>query len=128
MHRTNLCLDNVETVTGDLRECVAALRGMGQKTTAAIERVAKYWHIQPRRVVTLFYRNQSIMVSSEERRRLALRAAEMLDDIAARLEEKAEISRAKAEAIRNRERLKIEPLGCGGTWQSSIESEVERAA
>lgn len=121
MHRKTACLDNVEAVTEDLRECVSAMRSMGAKTTGALDKVAKFWRVQPRRVITLFYRNQSINIAPEERRTLALRAAEMLDVIADQQEEKAAAHRAKAEQIRFRERQQlILPMWSVKEWHGSM--------
>ena len=112
--RNNPCHDDAECVIEAVRDCVAEYRRQGVNTVSALQLIANRWNVATRRIRTLFYRDQDISVGADERRSLSLAAAELLHRIADEQEARAARCRAKAEAIRTREKSWV---GFGGDRQ-----------
>ena len=118
---------NTEVASTDVRDAVAALRWLGHKTVSGMHRIVGHCGTTPRRIRTLFHRDQVIAVSAEERRSIALSIAELFDAIATECEAHADKCRAKAETIRLRERDHLNSLG-GDVWPGSTTSQRRHAA
>lgn len=124
--RKTQTLLNVDGATEDLRECVAAYRKLGLKTVGAMRVVAERCGMTHRRIMTLFYRDQTILVGDQERHTIALRAADCLDRFADEIAEIQSRARARAAAIRNREAQLTSQRG--SEWQDSGTVSQRRAA
>ncbi len=128
-HRNSALLSHDEAVRGDLLDCVAACRWRGLNTVAALDKIARHWGIAYRRVRTLMYRDQTIMVPASERAALAERAALLLEKVADEFSEYEMRCRAKAEAIRCREQRQLQlPLGGNVKWHGCGASLRDHAA
>jgi hypothetical protein len=121
-------LADADIAIADVREAVAALRWLGHKTVTGLYRIAAHCNVAPRRIRTLFHRDQTFMVTPAERRNLALSIADLFDHIADDCEAYADKCRDKSTAIRARERDQLNsPLG-GNEWLGSRTSQRRRAA
>lgn len=109
---------NADIASGDVREAISALRWLGYKTVTGLHRIVEHCHTTPRRIRTLFCRDQIVAVTDSERRSLALSIATLFDNIADDCEAHAERCREKGDALRHRERQLLLPLG-GEKWPSS---------
>lgn len=115
-HRNLAYLKDADITIADVREAVAALRWLGYKTVAGIHKIAMHCNVAPRRIRTLFHRDQTFMVTPNERRSLALSVADLFDRIADDCEAHADKCRVKGDGIRLRERQQLNlPLG-GDAW------------
>lgn len=116
LNRKLAYLADADITIADVREAVAALRWLGLKTVTGIHRIAAHCNVAPRRIRTLFHRDQTFFVSPNERRSLALSIATLFDNIADDCEAHADRCRDKADALRFRERQQLVlPLG-GDKW------------
>lgn len=110
-------LANADIASADVRDAVAALRWLGYKTVTGLHRIIEHCQTTPRRIRTLFCRDQIIAVTDSERRSLALSIAMLFDTIADECEAHAERCRKKGDELRIRERQQLLlPLG-GDTWE-----------
>ena len=129
-NRNKAYVTDAEIAIADVREAVGVLRWVGLKTVAGIHKIAAHCNVTPSRVRTLFYRDQTFLVTSPERRSLALSIADLLDRVADECEAHADRCREKGITIRVRERdqLNLPLLGGNNEWSGSGISQRHRAA
>lgn len=121
-------LADAECAIADVREAVAALRWLGHKTVSGLHKIASHCNVAPRRIRTLFHRDQTFIVSANERRALALSIADLFDRIADDCEAHADRCRGRGDTIRLRERQQLSLPLRDSEWRGSGALRRGRAA
>ena len=109
-------IDNAECVRGDILVVLGALRRLGRKTVDGLSEIARHAGVLPRRTKTIVMRDQTCIVTDEQRRHFSLALADKLERIAEEHEQIAEELRRDGDAIRYRERQQLALAFGGNPW------------